>query len=179
MCVCICFLSVIIPIFVILIAYSTLSVGGFLSGLWLFAKYSLYTFGIGLYLSFLFTIILKITKSGIDIFVLRYNIKREHNNKGVKQTLRSILNLILINLLFLVISACLAFYFEIWYIRFTFAIYFCYILGYVASFPLSEEQVQKLISNSDDNQVKSLLTSKSILNSTIFFAIYFYYYNYF
>ena len=116
-------------------------------------------------------------KYGVQILTLKQQNKTVYKGEEVQSILSKIMIIILINLAFTSILAYLASYFMVWYLKYTFVGYICFILGYVASYPLTEEDV-KLLINNPNCYVSEGLIKKALLNSTVFFSMYLVYHFY-
>jgi hypothetical protein len=91
-----------------------------------------------------------------------------YDNEKYSSNIAQIFKFILLNLIFLVSSLYLNFYFDSIVVKAPFILYICWTLGFTASFPLNKDLNTQLT----NNEIKEYILLKSIINTIIFLVVY-------
>jgi hypothetical protein len=110
-------------------------------------------------------------KLGIEIVTIKERNKFLNTGDELKSNLGKIYLMIALNLIFLTILGLLANYFQVWYVKYTLVAYICFVFGYVAAYPLTDDENKSLI-NYNGGAIMDKITMKTIANSSIFFTMY-------
>jgi hypothetical protein len=105
----------------------------------------LYIAGIGGYIWLFYMMIMLMHTARINILEVKKEGRIFNNYRELNDNLNKLGLNILGNVLFIAFSFGLLYYFEHWFFKYPLIFFICTILGYASSFPLSNEEEQKLI----------------------------------
>lgn len=147
----------------------------------LFGKFFLYSFLIGCLINVQYFIFLHTHQSGMKILQLRQESRESMVVDKIESNFKIILKILVNNLLFMVFLYYAGQYFQSWYFNLLLIFYISLIFGYVASFPLGDDDLNNIkIDGYKSDFLKSKIGSKTLGNALIFFAmntlIYYYYF---
>jgi hypothetical protein len=140
---------------------------------------SLYGLGIVLYGVLFFWLIYWTNEAGFDIIRRKERNKLIYKENELQSSIRFIFGIIALHLLFLTITILASMYFQVWYVKLPLVIYICFVLGYVASFPLDDDMTKLIVDGGYSYRVNNEIALKTFLNSLAFAGMYATYYFYF
>jgi hypothetical protein len=122
----------------------------------------------------------KIHKTGLQMVELKHRNKYLYKSEDLKSNYREMLKVIVSNLGLIAMFYYLGGYFQRTYLNILIIFYISFIFGYVAVYPLTEEQTIALIETNMRWRVENKIRQMAAINTFIFFAmfgsIYYFYY---